>query len=214
MSVSPVTFACSTSVTLLTDDLPTTSETLTVETALPIARRRVSPTAPVTTTALSEVALSFIDSETVALPSAATVNVAVAGEYPMLLARTSWAPGGTFATRKLPSAFTTAPSEVPVIVICALVTGAPFRAFVTRPTRVPFCAINAGAPSISAANATTIVSCHLLPNEPSLTCRPNTGSSFRVRCKGGYGRLRSSTRSTTTGRWSDATVTGTDADRT
>ena len=77
--VSPGTFDCSTSVTLLTLDFPTTSETLTVETAFPIARRRVSPAVPVTTTALSAVALSLRERLTLAVPSAATENVAAAG---------------------------------------------------------------------------------------------------------------------------------------
>ena len=65
--------------TLVTLDFPTTSETLTVETAFPIARRRVSPAVPVTTTALRAVALSLSGRLTLALPSAANENVAVPG---------------------------------------------------------------------------------------------------------------------------------------
>ena len=74
----------------------------------------------------------------------------------MVRALTSCEPGGTFKIRKRPSASTTAPSEVPLIVICAVVIGAPLRASVTRPVSVPFCASKVGAPiaSISDASAT------------------------------------------------------------
>jgi hypothetical protein len=64
---------------LLRLDLLRTSSTLTVDTALPIARRRVSPTAPVTTTASRAVALCVIVMFTVAVAPLARFNDAVAG---------------------------------------------------------------------------------------------------------------------------------------
>jgi hypothetical protein len=55
----------------------------------------------------------------------------------MLLALTSCCPGGTFEILNRPSASTAAPSEVPVMVTCAVEIAAPLRASVTRPVIVP-----------------------------------------------------------------------------
>ena len=79
MIVSPGVLACSTSVMSETAERATTSAALTVVTALPMARTRVSPTAPVITCASRVVAPSIIAIATVAMPAAFGVKAATAG---------------------------------------------------------------------------------------------------------------------------------------
>src|SRR5438309_9950515 len=91
----------------------------------------------------------------------------------MLLALTSCWPGGTFEILNRPSASTTAPSDVPVMVTCAVVIGTPLRASVTRPTTVPVWASNGTATKVSVATA--IPSRNDLRALPALNCRYHTG---------------------------------------
>src|SRR5438552_1852199 len=99
----------------------------------------------------------------------------------MVRALTSCEPGGTFKIRKRPSASTTAPSEVPLIVTCAVVIGAPVRASVTRPVSVPVCASKVGAPIASISDANAVASKQFLRYHRSLTWRFDTDPPRRER---------------------------------
>src|SRR5215467_4759558 len=99
----------------------------------------------------------------------------------MLRALTTYDPGGTPATRKRPSAFAEAASEVPTIASCAVETAVPVRRSITRPVSVPDWAITAIVGTTSNAVARQMTA--MMPErstgqERLLACRFHTGIPF------------------------------------
>ena len=154
-SDTPATLDTSTSEMLATGDSSIAFATSMDEIWFGTSERRCAPVTVVITGASSTATL-LSETFSVAVCPLTTVTTLFRSPYPMRSTRTETEPAGMPRRRKVPSAFVTAPIDVPGTFTCASAIGVVDPASVTRPDTLPRpdCAISATGKSTASTSVT------------------------------------------------------------